>query len=545
MTQTEGKHTRGSWAWMLALVLLFALRLPSLVQPAGGDQFLYSYVAQRVLDGGVPYRDAFEQKPPGVFGVYAVMWGAWPRESVVAAADLLAAALVAWLLVTLGRRLFGGHAGYGAAALFLLLGDPGIQRLGGLNVRAQCETFISLAVAAAIATTWTSRSRNVRLILAGALVGIAVWLKYNAVMYVVPVALAAMSADHFRLDRRLITAAAWIAAGMTAVLVAGLAYFAAAGALGDLWAATVSYNLAYSGETYRSAFHVVEYVATLPVNRARVDGLWFIGGLGSVALLLSMKWPLRPRVIALGWVAAALLSIAINGSRGLPQYFVQAQPALALAGAAGLAIIWRSRKTRDSTRYAAAAVALVIAAGLWRVGIELTPIWQPRLFGVPQALNNAAFDLKYATGRVERAEYLARFGRDTDGKFSPAAIERLAAHVQATTPHAEPIYVFGFASGGVYVKSGRVSASRFFWSRPVVLEFERDRPGYGSTGLLTDLLRARPALVALQKQDWGLAEDVKNSLDFFMTTPPLREWLESGYAPDYEDAQFSVWKRKN
>ena len=80
--------------------------------------------------------------------------------------------------------------------------------------------------------------------------------------------------------------------------------------------------------------------------------------------------------------------------------------------------------------------------------------------------------------------------------------------------------MFGFASGGVYVKSGRRSASRFFWSRPVVLEFERQRPGYGSAGLLADLERERPAVVALQKQDWGLAEDVKNSMDFFMTTPP-------------------------
>jgi len=78
----------------------------------------------------------------------------------------------------------------------------------------------------------------------------------------------------------------------------------------------------------------------------------------------------------------------------------------------------------------------------------------------------------------------------------------------------------------------------------VVLEFERQRPGYGSAGVLADLERERPAVVALQKQDWGLAEDVKNSMDFFMTTPPLRAWLEAGYVPDYEDALFSVWRRR-
>src|SRR6185436_9637455 len=120
MTLAAGTRTSRSWTWALGLILLLALRLPSIAQPAGGDQFLYSYVAGRVLDGGVPYRDAFEQKPPGIFGVYALMWGFWPNESVVAAADVLAAVLVAWLLWGLGRGMFDGAVGPAAAMLFLL-----------------------------------------------------------------------------------------------------------------------------------------------------------------------------------------------------------------------------------------------------------------------------------------------------------------------------------------------------------------------------------------------------------------------------------------
>ena len=63
--------------------------------------------------------------------------------------DLVAAGVVAWLLVLLGRRTFGTGAGIAAACLFLLLGNPALQRLGGVRVRAQCETFIAVAVAAA------------------------------------------------------------------------------------------------------------------------------------------------------------------------------------------------------------------------------------------------------------------------------------------------------------------------------------------------------------------------------------------------------------
>jgi hypothetical protein len=531
--------------WALGLILLLTLRIPSLSQPAGGDQLLYSYVAERVLDGGVPYRDAFEQKPPGIFGVYALMWSLWPHESVVATADLVAAALVAWLLVGLGRRMFDGQAGFGAAAIFLLLGDPGIQRLGGLNLRAQCETFIALAVTAAIAVAWTSWNRPGRLLLAGVLCGIAIWLKYNAVVYVLPVALASIISLGAASSAGRMKTLLLLGTGALAVLAIGLTYFYLSGAMGDLWAATIAYNLAYSSETYRGAGHAIGYVVRMPFERGMVDGLWFLGGVGALVLCLTMRRAVRPRIVALAWVAASILSIAINGSRGLPQYFVQAQPALALAAAAGLSVVWRSRREALHWRVASAAVALFIAVGLWRVGSELKPFWQPRLFGLPQAASNVRFDLSYAAGVVDRPTYLDRFGREGAGKFSPASVERLALHVRDVSAANEPIYVFGFASGGVYVKSGRRSASRFFWSRPVVLEFERQRPGYGSAGVLADLERERPAVVGLQKQDWGLAEDVKNSMDFFMTTPALRRWLEADYVPDYEDALFSVWRRRN
>ena len=78
-----------------------------------------------------------------------------------------------------------------------------------------------------------------------------------------------------------------------------------------------------------------------------------------------------------------------------------------------------------------------------------------------------------------------------------------------------------------------------------MLEFESERPGYGSAGLLADLNRTTPAVVALQKHDWGLAETTTpDSIHFFINQPQLREWLEAAYTFDYEDAAFAVWRRK-
>ncbi len=56
------------------------MRLPSLAQPAGADQALYAYVGQRLLAGEVPYRDAWDQKPPGIHITYAAMLAVWPDQ---------------------------------------------------------------------------------------------------------------------------------------------------------------------------------------------------------------------------------------------------------------------------------------------------------------------------------------------------------------------------------------------------------------------------------------------------------------------------------
>ena len=79
----------------------------------------------------------------------------------------------------------------------------------------------------------------------------------------------------------------------------------------------------------------MSYLFTFPIRHARVDALWLVGGAGCAILLVAGDDAGLERLIPVAWTAAACLTIAINGSRDLPQYFVQAAPALALAAAWG------------------------------------------------------------------------------------------------------------------------------------------------------------------------------------------------------------------
>ena len=506
---------------LLALIcVLIVVRLPSLVQPMGADQGLYAYIGDRIRSGDLPYRDAWDQKPPAIHVAYAAMRAILPRDAAVPAADLLAAAAIALMLWHLGGALAAGSVGPWAAVLFLFLSNPAFARLGGVSVRAQCETFIAVAVTAAflcLARARTARTATSLYVLAGALFGVAFVFKYNAIAYVAAGGFALL------IWRRLTPAIiASLTAGFLLPVAAFAVWFAIAHGLRDLYDATITYNVKYSGETYQGPWHAVSYLLMFPIRHARVDALWLLGGAGCAILLVAARRGLD-RLIPVAWTAAACLTIAINGSRDLPQYFVQAAPALALAAA------WSAMFLRTASRTTNTLLVCVVAIAVWRVN-DFTKL-----------VENTRHDLRFVTGAITRDEHLARYGDRSTRKYSAQAIDELGQFLEANSRPVDTVYVFGF-SCGAYVKAGRTSASRFFWSRPVIVGFNEGRPGYGVSGLLDDLRRTTPAIVALQQRDWY--PDVDDSAHFFMSTPSLAGWLLDEYQKARGPEGFDVWIRK-
>jgi hypothetical protein len=532
------------WLFAAAFVALVAVRAPSLVQPAGGDQGLYAYVGQSILRGELPYRDAWDQKPPGVHLTYAAMFLAWRDESVVAGTDLVVAAIVALLLVALGRRLAGRRGpGEVAAILFLLLGDPSFQRLGGLWVRSQAETFINLAVTGSLlicavaAGAGVSRYEARRAFgwasVGGVLLGLAFLYKYNAGAYVLPAAavLALGGPDEGRAasaPRRLgdlTRLLAALAAGFAVPVAATLVWFTAHGALDDLFQATIVYNVRYSGETYAGAWRAIGYLFAFPVRHAGVDALWFLGGAGCAVLTVASLFN-RRLLVAPAWVAAACLSIAVNGSRDLPQYFVQGAPGMALAAGIGGVLVWRTLGPLPRV-----ALLLLLAVGVARVN------------QFDKWAGSIRYDFDHVRGRTSRTDYLSKFGgqRPTD-KFSALASSQLGDILRATTAPGDRVLVFGFSAGAL-VRAERRSASRFFWSRPLLVGFNEGRPGYGVSGFLDELRAARPAEVALQQRDWP-AEGV-DSATWFASQPALAAWLATNYRQAADTGTYFLWRRRD
>lgn len=515
---------------------LWLLRVPSLAQPMASDQGLYAYAGQRLLAGDAPYAGAWDQKPPGIHVVYAVMWSLWPDESVVPGADLVVAGLLAWLLVIIGRRRFTDVHGLTAAAVFLFFGNPALtQRLSGVFVRAQTETFIALAITAALVLLAHPQRAMRHLVGVGVLLGAAFWLKPNAAAYGLTV-LAALafwpshgrpwSAETFRRELTPIVVAG------AAVVVLPLLVMAAAGGLTDLYLATIAYNAAYSGDTYDGVGGLLRYALSFPVDRARNDAVWFMGGVGVILVVANwLRTPHHSRpqyaLVPLAWLVGVWISILINGGRDLPQYFVQASPALALAAGVGLVPAFTALRRRHAALPFMLLAVLVYGAH--------------RVSGFNDLADNTRRDWNALIGYTDRSSYLAYFGGRPQDKFVASAIADLAALVRNTTAPSDTIYVFGF-SPGVPVLADRRSASRFHWSQPIVTEFAAGRPGYGSAGVLAELQEHAPALVALQHDSW--APGGRHSSEFFHATPALEAWLTTHYTRDADLPRFEIWRRQ-
>ena len=355
-------------AFALVALAALLLRAPVADLPFERDEGEYAYLAWRWLEGDIPYRDGFDQKPPGVLACYALILaaaGASPR-AVHWGAQLYTLLTLA-LLLSLGRRVASLRVGAAAAVLCALA----TTAPGTLGNAANVELFALLPLVAALLAAWrgSEEGRGRDALAAGAAAGAALAFK----PVVAP--LAAFSFALLLLRRRRSAAqrlrlAGAFAAGGAAVWLPLLGYFAAHGALDDLYDATVRFNLAYA-----TSVSLSEYPEVLREELPRALGA--LGPLlGAAALGLALRAlspgsapeepPLRAdRQWLLGWLASGLLAVAAGGYFR-SHYFQLAVPPLALVAALGLDDAAATLRVPARLRAAAlaAATAAVVLAGV-------------------------------------------------------------------------------------------------------------------------------------------------------------------------------------
>lgn len=319
------------------ILLTVVIRLPSLVHPRAIDsEAMYSVVANEIVDGGRPYADAVERKPPLLFWTYAAIFKVagkfnWKALHVVAVVWALCAMVG---LYAIGNELFDSGTGL-IAALFYSVFQPWWT---WKNLSFDGEMLMNLPIIWAWAIAFRRSSSSVRpeLFSAGALLGVAFLLKQPAAIAAVPLGIYLLLPS-YRAGRNLTPTNSIIQATMLTV-----GFFVVLGSVAIiLWKQGILYDAYY----WTIADHDVRHVFW---QKGMVNTLTFLGAclpliIGSTMSCLNKSeiWSGRTaeRTALLGLLAASAIGSAA-GARFYPHYYVQLIPPLALLAAPYYARLW-------------------------------------------------------------------------------------------------------------------------------------------------------------------------------------------------------------
>ncbi len=353
----------GVW---LTLWTVSPARQPTVSRDSGA----FLYIGWRWLEGEIPYRDVWDHKPPGVYGVDRLglmlspgtRWGVWALEGLFLA---VAAGVGYWAL----RRLWGPWVALLSTYLWLY---TLVFLLDGGNLTQEYALpfqFLMLAVIVWVAERPTAPQTAAAGLL-GLVTGLAFLFRQNTI------AGGLVGLTFWLADRRLPPRVRWrrlLAFGIGFAAVVGLtaAYFVARGAGRDFWDQAFAFNYLYAQERHlkRRFFEVSRGLLQFPAT-----GLWplaVVGYSAALAELLTEKAPSAARRFLVRLVALLpleMLMVALPG-RGRVPYFTSLLPVLAmLAGVALARVLPWPAEPRARGRIALAAAVLLLAWG-WLHGL--------------------------------------------------------------------------------------------------------------------------------------------------------------------------------
>lgn len=430
-----------------ALVLACALRFHALDMPLERDEGAFAYIAERMLAGEAPYKDAVDVAPPGVFYAYALILSLFGASPVGIHAGLLLANLLTIVLLHLAaERRWGAAAGAAAGLAYAVLSaDLSVKGLWTYN-----EHFVALFVSAGVCALLARRAA-----LAGACFGAAVLMKHHALFFVPAGALFARLGGFSMLR---------FGAGVLAPLLVSTGALAWQGALEDAWFWTARYALWHGSSPPEDAPWRLKENAGWGLRAAPL--LWSLAGAG----LLLRRDPL------LWLLGAASLAALCPGLFFRRHYFIMALPFAALAAGAALAWLHERLGRRLGPRPALGGCAALLLAALAQ------PVW-----GHAVVFTNW--------------DHAAVMG----WSFGPEPFREstwIAEQIRARTRPEDRMIVFG-SEPQLYLLSGRRAATRF------VTMYQLMPGGPGVEGrheeLLRDLRTKAPRIVVYVNSpgSWG------------------------------------------
>ncbi len=474
------------WLFVAILALVGLWNLPTLWYPYGEDQALAHVIGRIILDGGVPYRDAWDVKPPGIFYLHSVTIALlgegmhWTRM-----ADLLGLWATMSLMFRVGVAIQCPGPGLWGA-LLLGLSYP---LMGFWNTALQ-EGFLLPCLWGSLLSAlrgWHGGGTR-HWVLSGVCLGIVFWFKYPYALPLGVVAIAACAKGW--LVRQggppSLRYAIGLGAGFVGIVGLGGIYLWKIGVLGEMLDITIAKNI---GERLPQYGQLTQDVSILePWDWISETPLFVcVGALGVLGILLQWikKHEARGLILMYGlsMVAAIYVQIRFSQYHWIPllSFFCFWSGLTLNELSRGAARLHRTTERWTSISATGLLGVLLIAAGSasHERDVRLWSAWM--------------------RGKLPLEVFLSAFPGSRE--HSPFVVEdwRVAELLREMEISDETLFVWG-ARPLVYYFSGLEPVSRFLYGFPLHIRGSR---GEAYRDELQEALRSRPPgviLVAVREQ---------------------------------------------
>jgi dolichyl-phosphate-mannose-protein mannosyltransferase len=476
---------------ILLAMLLMLLALTVLVQANPGtrvparDYGFYVYIGDQIVHGKLPYRDAWESKPPAIFYVNAVglwlgrgsRWGVWIIELIA----LLAAATISFTTL---RKLWGIWPALAGLMLWLLGLDLTLQ---GGNLTEEYPLalhFLSIALFIKLIEMPKHRLFN---ILLGLSFGINFLFRPNNAVLEAAVILILMLIQVFRWDlKSMFQQILWLSVGVLIPLLITIIYFWSQGLLRELFEASILYNITYSTTAITSG-------SALLIGFSTFGWIAWVAAAGYMVALARVFKTRDPFywLLLIGWPMVIYLSDPAK--RSYAHYFINWLPFIGLFG--GLALDMLTKRLPIQIKDSSVSTLIALTTALLLVCIFL-----------------------FASGRA--AEYQKAIERVSNRASIGSEVRtRAAAYVQNHT-RPDDLVLFWAAAPGENFMSRRESPSAYLF---YPLYVHSDISQRMNDQFLLDIITKHPILIV----------DIDDNESLSLNPEKRAKQIAAGFAWEY------------
>ncbi len=532
-------NSRNPRIWMIAaLAAVIILSLPNLQYPIGRDQATYCVIAESLLKGKLLYRDLWDNKPPGIFYLYVPIVKILGRVTwLVGALDLVCVVAAGISTFCFCARYLGPWAGAVAALLYAYWHDSN----GYINA-AQPEVFLVLFVFAAFFLLTRRDHQPIwRSLTAGLALGVAFWIKYNALAFLPLIAFLpyldtgglGSPSPRLALD---IPCRAWFArtaallGGLVATITGVLGWFRLSGA----WPAMKEVQ-----------FEVLPRYGTMVIQRTPHYFLWAMGQVNftlgnwpeaGVALALLLAWRCRDLHRTAPVFIAALLGFLVTASQArFNSYsFETFLPFLAMLWAYVAVKVFEG--FRAISRGLAGRGWTAARVGVWLVFINCMyfPLPAPAM---QQVERYQGFEKWWRSPQKSYQRYWWSLGIEhLDGEF------QVVRYLKGRSASGDEVYVWGTAPL-IYFLSGHECPSRFVSNLGLISEWT---PPAWRDELVETLKAEQPRYIIVERRDAipAVSGITLDSQEYLVRYSSLHRLINNRYQRVKTFRNFVVYSRR-